>query len=209
MSTQPQAPLVVPDMATLLDMKVREAMSALNCHQVGTIQSFNASKQTATVSINMKLTVGGVVKDYPLLVDVPVFVLGGGDRVVTIPIQTGDTCLVLFNDRDIDNWFSSGIATTPNSTRLHDLSDGLALVGFRSAANPVSSYSTSDVEVRNGSSKIGVGSKILIKNSSYTLLEVMSAVVDALTTLNSVKTGGDASSSITLASTKINGLLKS
>lgn len=204
----PQAPVVEPDLLTLMELKIQDTLRSLNCHQVGTIQSFNAAKQTATVSLNIKLTVAGSVKEYPLLVDVPVFVLGGGDRVVTIPIRKGDTCLILFNDRDMDNWFATGAPAIPSSGRLHDLSDGLALVGFRSAANPVANYSSQDAEVRNGQSKIAVGDLLLLKNSVTDLLTVMNAVVTALNALNA-KTGPDASAAITLAQTQIQSLLKS
>lgn len=206
--SNPQAPVVPPDLPSYVDLKLRDMLNSFNCHQVGTIQSFSAAKQTAVISLNLKLSLAGEIKEYPALVDVPVFVLGGGDRVVTVPIQGGDTCLVLFNDRDIDLWFSTGAQAVPNSQRLHDLADGLALVGFRSAANPVASYSTSDVEIRNGTSKIGVGEKILIKNEATTLREVMDAMVTALNALNSVKTGGDASAAISIASTKAQDLLK-
>lgn len=209
MSTTPQAPVVTPDLAAYMDLKLRDMLQSLNCHQVGTIQSFNVAKQTATVSINLKLSLAGELKDFPLLVDVPVFVLGGGDRVFTFPVRNGDTCLVLFNDRDFDNWFATGASTTPNSQRLHDLSDGLALVGFRCLANPVSSYSTTDVEARNGESKIGIGEKLLLKNAATDLLTAMNAVIAALDALNSVKTGGDASAAISVANTQLQSLLKS
>lgn len=209
MSTTPQAPVVTPDLAAYMDLKLRDMLQSLNCHQVGTIQSFNAAKQTATVSINLKLSLAGELKDFPLLVDVPVFVLGGGDRVFTFPVRKGDTCLVLFNDRDLDNWFATGASTTPNSQRLHDLSDGLALIGFRCLANPVSSYSTTDVEARNGESKISIGEKLLLKNAATDLLTAMNAVIAALNALNSVKTGGDASAAISLANTQLQSLLKS
>lgn len=210
MSTNtPQAPVITPDLSAFLDLKIRDMLSSLNCHQVGTVQSFNALKQTATVSLNMKLSVAGEIKSYPLLVDVPVFVLGGGNRVVTIPIRNGDTCLVLFNDRDVDNWFSTGIPSVPSSGRLHDLSDGLALVGFRSLANPVVNYSTTDVEVINGQSKISVGNLLLFKNATTDLLTVLNSVITALTLLDSVKVGASAAAAITLAQTQIQSLLKS
>lgn len=208
-TTTPQAPVVEPDLLTLMELKIRDTLTSLNCHQVGTIQSFDAAKQTATVNLNVKLLVAGSVKEYPLLVDVPVFVLGGGDRVVTVPIRKGDTCLVLFNDRDMDNWFATGAPAIPSSRRLHDLSDGLALVGFRSVANPVANYSTQDIEVRNGQSKIAVGELLLLKNTVTDLLTVMNAVVTALNSLNGVKLGGDASAAIILAQTQIQSLLKS
>lgn len=208
-TTAPQAPVAAPDLTTLFDMRLRDALQNTNCHLLGTIESFDAAAQTATVSINQKLSFAGVLKDYPPLVKVPVFILGGGNRVFTFPVRAGDTCLVLFNDRDFDNWYETGNITTPNSTRLHDLSDGLALVGFRSLANPVDSYSTTDVEVRNGESKIGVGDKLLLANAAMDMLLVMQGILTALTTLDSVKSGGSAAAAIAIATTRVNALLKS
>ena len=208
-TTEPQAPVTPPDLLTLLDMKVRDALSSTRCHMVGTILSFNAVRQTATVSMALKSLVAGEIKTYPLLVDVPVFVLGGGDRCFTFPVRSGDTCLVCFNDRDFDSWFATGGVTVPNSPRLHDLSDGLALVGFRSLANPVVDYSSTDVEIRNNLSKIAVGEQLLLKNSITDLLTVLQLGVAALTSLNGVKAGGDASAAIAAFQVQLNLLLKS
>jgi hypothetical protein len=72
----------------------------------------------------------------------------------------------------------------------------------------VATYSTQDVEVRNGQSKIAVGDLLLLKNSVTDLLAVMNAIVTALTALNT-KTGPDVSAAITLAQTQITSLLKS
>lgn len=197
-----------PDLSTFVDMALRNTLLNLNCHLIGTIESFDASKQTASVSINLKLDFAGQLKEYPLLTDVPVFVLGGGNRAFTFPVRKGDTCLVLFHDRAIDNWFSTGNSTTPSSLRLHDLSDGFALVGFRSLANPVSEYDQTDVEVRNGLSKLGVGEKILVANATTDLLTVLNSLITALTTLNSVKSGGSAAAAIALAQLQVTSLLK-
>ena len=208
-STVPQATVPVPDLPTLLDLKIRDILASTNCHQLGTIEIFNPVTVTATVSLNMKASVAGSVEEYPLLVDVPVFVLGGGDRVVTLPINPGDTCLVLFNDRDIDLWFSTGSAAVPNSPRIHDLSDGLALIGFRSSANPVSNYSSEDVEIRNAESKIAVGELLLLKNSVTDLLSVLQLGALAMASLNGVKVGGDASAQIATFNSELSVLLKS
>ena len=137
-----------PDLRTILNGLKAEVMSGLNCHQVGRIESYNVATQTATVSITMKRvvfnkeqTLNGQLQlqsnlvDYPILVDCPVFVLFGGGARLTMPIQAGDTCLVLFGDRDIDNWFAAGTTQAPNSARTHRLSDGFALVGYRHQQN--------------------------------------------------------------------------
>lgn len=208
MSLDPQIPVTPPDLATLMDLKIRDALSSTRCHQLGTIQTFDPAKQSASVSLNVRSLVAGEIKSYPVLVDVPVFVLGGGDRCFTFPVRPGDTCLVCFNDRDIDNWFSTGSVSVPNTPRIHDLSDGLALVGFRSLANPVASYSTTDMEMRNGVNKIAVGDKILMKNGSTDLLSVLQAAASAMNALNG-KNGVDCSSTITNFQTLLAQLLKS
>jgi len=76
----------------------REIFASLKCAIPGIIQSFDATKQTATIKVAMQATVGTEVKDYPLLVDCPVVVMGGWGAYITFPIHAGDTCLVLFSD---------------------------------------------------------------------------------------------------------------
>ena len=201
--------VVIPDLPLAFDQKARDIMGSLNCHQLGIVQSFNPAKQTVVVQLCYKLVLNGKTQPAPVLVDVPIFVLGGGDRVVKVPIHPGDSCLVLFNDRDMDNWFTTGTAAVPASDRLHDLSDGLALVGFRSMANPVPAYSVLDTEVRNGPSRISVGEQLLLKNAATDLKMLLQMVVAALSQLNSVKSGGDATAAITIVTEQINLLLKS
>lgn len=138
-----------PSLADLLKIHKRDIMLSLNCHALATIQSFDSSALTVTATINYKkslLTAGadGVYKttlvDYPLMLDMPLVIIGGGPANITFPIQQGDTCLILFNDRDIDNWFQSGQVGPVASGRLHAFSDGVALVGVRSQANPIDDY---------------------------------------------------------------------
>ena len=188
---------------------VKEAFTSLNCHQIGTIVSFDAAKQSAVVTINMKRVINGVAGDYPLLLDVPVISLFGGAGYLTFPITAGDTCLVLFNDRDIDSWWTTGGASSPpNSPRLHDISDGIALVGIRPASNPKAGYSATSVELGNGTTKIKLEAKVGIQNSNTSLLAALDLVCTAMSTLNSVKTGGSAASDIGAAKTAIDSLLE-
>lgn len=149
-----------PDLRALLQANRDEIFASLRCHAIGVIVSFDPDAITASVriaaqalvfnqpqSIDGKLQTTPKIIDYPVLTDVPVFVPSGGAGRMTFPVAAGDTCLLLFNDRDLDNWFQSGAAMPPNSPRMHSLSDGLAIVGFRSRANPVPSYSATDIEI--------------------------------------------------------------
>jgi protein gp138 len=77
----------------------------------------------------------------PTLLDLPVLWQGGGGVTLVFPIEEGDECLAIFSSRCIDGWYSQGVSLDPihipdpPSSRMHDLSDGFALVGVRSLPN--------------------------------------------------------------------------
>ena len=157
-----------PELKDLLNLFRKSLLLDLNCHHIGKIQVFNPLNQTATVTINYKKTFfvadnGAYVPklvDYPILAECPVICLGGGNGALTFPISAGDDCLVLFNDRDLDNWFqgssSSGVATP----RLHAFSDGIVLVGLRSRNDVLVDYDTDGTTLRtvDGLTKIKIAS---------------------------------------------------
>ena len=199
MTTAPTtAPVQPPDLAALLSSIQRTVMTQLNCAQPGIIQSVNYTRQTVEIKLAAKRVVGNETKDYPLLVDCPFVVWGGSAAVITMPIQAGDTCLVFFCDRSIDTWWKTGTTDKPSNGRAHSLADGIALVGIRSLANPVTDYSSTAVEIRYGSNKLTLdpdaaslsfgttGGKITldtqvgISNASTSLRIAIDALLDAL-----------------------------
>ena len=199
-----------PDMPTLLSRRERALLSRLNCTQLGTIVSFDPAKQTASISINFKRVlvrqpgvagvgpVSDIYIDYPVLVNCPVVFLFGGGGSLTMPITEGDTCLVFFADRDIDGWFASGQDGPPNSDRLHDLADGIALVGIRSALSPLEDYPTTMVRLAHGNAvaelddqskarlalgedaEVSVEDKILVRVGVQTLKDALTSFVNAV-----------------------------
>lgn len=133
-----------------LDGKQTEMWTALP----GIIESYDAERQTCTVQPAIKGKVeapGGAISSValPLLVDVPVMFPGGGGVVMTFPIAQGDECLVVFASRCIDAWWQSGGVQEALEARMHDLSDGFAIVGPRSQARKLADVSTSEAQVRN------------------------------------------------------------
>lgn len=87
--------------------------------------------------------------ELPLLVDVPVIFQGGGIFTMTLPIQAGDECLVIFSSRCIDNFWYLGEVQTQAELRMHDLSDGFALVGLRSKPRALENINTENAELRS------------------------------------------------------------
>ena len=149
----------------------------------GIVQSFNATKQTVVVQpavqekVNKNVNGSLVASDMPLpqLLDVPVVILGGGGgsgTVITFPIQTGDECLVIFNDFCIDSWWSSGGSNNVQlEKRRHDLSDAIAIIGPRSTPKFLSDYNTSAAELRttDGTVKLTISESGIVITGDVTI----------------------------------------
>lgn len=182
-----------PDLADLLALWKKDILLNLNCHHVATIQSFDPEKQTVSATINYKKTYfqrssdgvyQPVLKDYALLIDVPVIIMQGGNGSLTMPIAQGDECIILFNDRDIDNWFQSGQVQGTATSRLHSFSDGFALIGVNNSRNSLSGYDPVRAALNNGTTRVAVGAnKILIENMTTTLNTQLQALTTQLTML--------------------------
>lgn len=202
--------LATPDLRATLNALKAEISYELNCHELGEIISFDASTQTASIQLMVDIQTPNQVYRYPLLTSVPVFVLSGGSGCITMPVAAGDSCLVLFNDRDIDNWYTTGSESVPNSPRTHDLSDGLALVGFRNLSNKIFGYDSTELQIRNGTGKIAITAdegKVKMSNDVGSLLNAMNKIILALTALNSVKSGGSAATQIATAQSAVTDIL--
>lgn len=177
--TAPQQNLVPSevDLNDTLNLFKKNLLLRFNCHHVAKVQSFNKVTQTASVTINYKKSFSlpnsmGVYSeklvDYPILASCPVIFVGGGGGCLTFPVEQGDDCLVLFNDRDIDNWFSGSSTSAPQTSRLHSFSDGLIIVGPRSMNNLIPTFSDDAIELRtiDGLTKVSIktdGSQVTIQ----------------------------------------------
>lgn len=203
---------VEPTLADLLQLQKKDILLSLNCHHIATITEFDSSAQTVKCQINYKKTffeqgADGtqrvVLRDYPPLIDVPVIVLGGGPFRITFPIAAGDTCLLLFNDRDMDNWFSGSNGGPVASGRLHSISDAIALVGLNSKASPVPNYDDTRAGISNGETMVMIGEELVkIANAGTTLNTLLQQLIvniqalvtqTALITVSGVTTGPGAS----------------
>lgn len=207
-----------PSLKDAFDALKQDIFATLNCHHIGQIQTFNPATQTATATINYKKTYfernpvtgtyDAVLKDYPLLIDAPVVVLGGGTLkgALTFPIATGDDCMVLFNDRDLDNWYQGSTSSPVATPRLHSFADAVLLVGLRSLPNVLTGYDAVRAVLRQGTALVGVGAGggtlVKIANATTTLntlLQSLVAQVSALATaaaaitVSGVTTGGGTS----------------
>jgi hypothetical protein len=143
-----------PDLTQALETQQRDTMVKINCCQIGTVKAVHtAGKQTVDVLLNIQRVVDEkpdgtrTLQQIPNLLEVPFVIMSGGGGFLTFPIAAGDECLVLFNDREIDNWFVNGGMQAPTSRRLHDMSDAFAIVGIRSMVTALAGYLANGVRL--------------------------------------------------------------
>lgn len=148
-----------PDLNLWLRFAFANFAADINCVSIGTINSFDATTQTATVAINYLKVIKGanpnlpnpapddqtsdVYLKYPLLIKCPVVVLQGGGSYLTFPIKPGDNGIVFFNDRELDTWLETGQTTYPHNLRTHDLTDAIILIGINPFTKSIQNYNTS------------------------------------------------------------------
>jgi len=196
--SQPTIPLNVnaatPKLSDLMNAVITNVMQQLNCHAVATVQSFTQNSNglfTVNATMNYSKTYWQQNPDgsytpklvnYPTLVDCPAIILGGGSTALTFPVQAGDQCLILFNDRDLNNWFAGARSGPVASARMHSFSDGIALIGFQQ----VSAYDDAHALLTNGNAELGIGADnglVRIANDSTTLGTILIQLITALQTL--------------------------
>lgn len=133
---------------------VRGQLSSTWTALPGEIESFDAEAQTVVVQPTIQAEVTAQdgstsLATLPLLLDCPVQFPRGGDGTITFPVKKGDECLVVFSSRCIDAWWQNSGVQPQAELRMHDLSDGFAILGFSSKPKAVSSPSSSAIEIRS------------------------------------------------------------
>lgn len=157
---------------TLMSTLKSDIRVALPC----IVTSFDATKQTISCkpSIRELVNINGKVsyKDLPELKDVPISVPRAGNWAITLPIQAGDECMVIFQDLCIDGWWFRGGVQNWNDLRRHDLSDAIAVFSPWSQPNTIPEYSTTYMEARSldGTTKMSFqeGTVVLTGNLDIT-----------------------------------------
>ena len=140
---------IVDSSLTVLSNTIIDTIfDTMNCMRVGKIVTFNSSQLTCEVQIQDKWQQqDGTLIDFPLLVDVPCLQFSGAGGGIDVPISEGDTGILLFNDRNIDKWWSTNTVQKASVYRCHSFNDAIFIVGIRSLKNLINGYSTNATRV--------------------------------------------------------------
>jgi len=159
--------------------------------------SFNASNQRASVQpviqaviydknsnekiinrVGEKIGVKNV--EMPVIEDVPVQYLRAGNFMITLPIKSGDTGLLVFCHRDISRWKKQGGIAKQADLNLFDYSNAVYLPFIASEKNAISDYNSTGIEIRGENDKIVLdGNNITVESSGNVTVTATQADIDA------------------------------
>lgn len=123
-----------PDLQTAVGVANNKNALDLNCMRIGIVQEFYEEDLTVSVQITNKredrLNNNGTqqCRDFALVRAKVCYC----NPFITCPINVGDECILLFNDREIESWFVTGEVNPIAYPRMHDLTDAVAIFGIRS-----------------------------------------------------------------------------
>lgn len=114
-------------------------ISNLNCMRIAVVDEFYPEDLTVQVRIVNKRTIGTNQDGSPRVRDfAPIYAkVCYCSPFATWEIKKGDECVLLFADREIESWFINGDVNPEGYTRMHDLTDAVALFGVRSIPNMI------------------------------------------------------------------------
>ena len=152
------------DLTTAVELAKNKTMATINCHNIGRIQTFYPETQTADIEIMQVKSIYNEFYNLPLLVNVPVIIYGGNNNGITLGDLTGVYCLLIFMDRNISSFLETGEIYNPDTLRMHDFSDCIALTTFKNNTNAISNYENEAINIYNNSEQSSSFVKTYVNN---------------------------------------------
>lgn len=137
------------DFNNVMEIAQDAIMSRLNVHNIGRIVEFDKNTQTCTVELMILKQFNDSIIIPAQITQVPLIILGAGGGHITLPNPVGTICLLLFLDRNMDNFMETGEAYAPETSRMHDFTDCIAITTFKTAVNPISNYDENAITIFN------------------------------------------------------------
>jgi hypothetical protein len=173
-------------LSDLLNEAIESTIQGLHFCTPGEVVEYEPNRgQRAKVKplLRRKLADGTVIPS-PVIVDVPVVWPRGGGGQLHMPLRAGDGVLLVFSDKSLDAWMSTGGESTPSDDRFCDLSDAIALPGLNTFdTNPVVQDVTK-VVLGNADGFVAIdgNGRLSIGNSRQELLTIIDELFSALMT---------------------------
>lgn len=151
------------DLIDVLKALQQETFSTLNVMKIGIIQEVLDNNEvkcsiTNKILIDTKPDGSKIWREYPPIF-AKVWFMGNAQTGINYPLEVGNPCLLLFNDREFNSYFSTGEISPLEDLRMHSLSDCICIPLFQ--ANP----STDGITV--SANKIYLNGELIINGKPY------------------------------------------
>jgi len=167
----------------IIGQAINFQLSGVNTCLPAEIISYDFTKQKASVQplLKVKFT-DGTIDPMPIIENVPVIFPSSKDFHISFPLNEGDTVLLLFSQRSIDNWLSTGGEVVPNDPRKFDLSDAIAIPGLRdfSQTSPAEDNTTFTLQLGSAKFKIDPSGTYCFKGATEELMSILDELFTAI-----------------------------
>lgn len=191
----------------LIQERITANLKDLYTNLPAKVISYDAETQTASVQPLIGYTWDdGVEQKDSVIANVPVVFPSAGGGIISFPVTAGDTVLLCFSMRSIDEWVvSEGDHIFPSEDRNHELSDAIAIPGLYTKKTAIG-VSEDDVEIKYKGNKVTLTKEgdIVIEGGRIDLGEGASEAIilgDAFKTFFNTHTHGDPVSGFTTTPT--------
>src|SRR5262249_46348684 len=155
----PSADPADQDSATgMLKVVLRKFLQGTDDMLPARVTAYDRTTNRATVQpLVAMLTTAGVRVERATIASVPVFQYGGGDLLLSFPINVGDLGWIKANDRDISMVLQTWSAGPPNTRRMHSFEDCMffpdAMRGYSILGEDASA---AVLQTKDGSARVSV-----------------------------------------------------
>ena len=154
----------------------------------GTIETYDYKKRKATVKpLIKKKYIEGDTQELPILINVPVVFPCSKSAGIVFPLSRGDGVLIVFSERALERWKSSGDIVEPGDPRKFDLSDAIGIIGCFSFADKNLASNNTDLEIYHNGFKIVITEKGKIQLLGATGVDLIKVLDDWMTQMKTTK----------------------
>lgn len=113
----------------VLVQAMRQNAISINKVSIGFIVDFDHTKLSASVQVGVetKLNDGRVLSPPPIIENVPVLFQNTATMSMTFKISKGDTVLLLFFDKNVENFLLNGNIAPPAGNELHSINQAVCI----------------------------------------------------------------------------------
>jgi hypothetical protein len=144
------------DIEDVIEGMIRMNQLELNTCLPGKITSYDAFTQTCSVQPAIARTqLNGAVFSRAEIDEVPVVFPRSSTGGVTFPLAAGDGVMLIFSQRSIEKWGLAGIEGPAGDTRLHDITDAIAVPGLFPLTGAITPPQAQGTELRGDPIRLG------------------------------------------------------